>query len=339
MALRCIKAFSDPINQLSFPFSDSKTFVASSTHQIKIYDLDSLVKKGDFTARNDAKINLVKIIPHDDRVLVVLQNNIICILTNGALKLIRHFEPLKARQKYLQKSNQKMEKVNYSNEPADDGDDDDEADVDKLIKSVTRNYNNGIVMDVSFSEKGNLFCVSFMDDCMMICSTSMWEVRRVIKFPDFYIKQCVFVPSFSSEYKPDIMLTLTSIDELMLTSLKDLNSRMLINMNNSSGFHLSSNGKLLMNLQHSGDVLVYNFELCANKSVTIDVDRKQNEQLTNENGFDAKCTKLNSIQWNSELDKIQMKVISRTFLFTNYHKRRFFCLNVEQRLNNAGYWN
>lgn len=303
--LRCIKAFSNPINQLLFPFSDAKTFVASSSSQIKIYDLESFVKKCEFTPRDDARITLVKIIPHDDKLFVVLHNNIICILTN-ALKLIRHFDPLKARQKFLQKSNQKMEKLNYIHDPADADDDDNDAAVDNLIKSITRDYQNGIVQSVSFSHNGNSFCVSFLDNIMMLCSTSMWDVRRVIKFPEFYIKQCDFVTS-SHDYNPTMLLALTSNNDLMLMSLKDMNSKMLTSMNNSASFSVSSNGKLLMNIQKAGDVLVYNMDNCVN--AVADVDLKKCEKVSPESH--VKSTKQDSNEWNVELDKIQTKVISK----------------------------
>lgn len=306
--LRCIKASSSAINLILLPFADPKTFVVSSSNQIKIYDLESFVKKCEFTPRDDARIVLVKMIPHDNRLFVVLHNNVVCILTNS-LKLVRHFDPLKARQKYLQKSNQKMERLNYIDNPADDENDD--TDVDKLIKSVTRDFQNGIVVDVSFSQNGNSFCMSFLDSCVMFCSTSMWDVKRVIKFPDFYIKQCDFIPS-THEYNPNMLLTATSNDDLMLTSLKDLNSKLLNDMNNSLSFALSSNGKLLLNIQQSGEVLVYNLDHRLNSiglNRAIDnIDGSKNEQLTTESA--GKCTKQPS-EWQAELDKIQMKVISQ----------------------------
>lgn len=302
--LRCIKAFSNPINQLLFPFSHPKTFVASSTNQIKIYDLDSFVKRSDFTARDDARIKSTKIIPHDDRLFVVLSSGIICILTNS-LKLIRHFDPLKARQKYLQKTNQKMEKLNYIHHP-ENGDDDEICwDVDKLIKSVTRDYQDGIITDVSFSPNGSCLCVSFLDNFIMLCSTSMWDVRRVMKFPGIYIKQSTFVPT-THEFNSNMLLTSTSNDDLMLMSLKDLNSRMLIEMNNSFAFTVSFNGKLLMNIQKSGEILVYNLEYCLN-AADDDNGMKKNVNAMEES--DAKWTKPDSNETSAELDKIQTKVI------------------------------
>ena len=297
--MRCIKAFSGPINLILLPFSDPKTFVVSSTRHLKIYDLESFVKKCEFTPKDDARIVSMKSIPYDKRLVVVLHNNVVCILTSS-LKLVRHFDPLKERHKYLQKSNQKMERLNYIDDLADD----DDFDVDKLIKSVTRDYRNGIVMDISFSQNGNSFCVSFLDSSIMFCSTSMWNVKRVISFPDFYIKQCDFIPS-THEYNPDMLLTLTSNDDLMLTSLKDLNSKMLIDMNNSQSFVLSSNGRLLLNIQQSGEILVYNLDNHLN--TFDDIDEEKKERAVTENG--AKCTKQPGKEWQIELDKIQMKVI------------------------------
>lgn len=277
--------------------------MASSANQIKIYDLDSFVKKSEFAPGDDARINSVKSVPHDDRLFVVLHTDIICILTSS-LKLVRRFEPLKVRQKYLHKSNQKMEKVNYIYEPADDVDGN-HADVDKLIKSVTRDYQNGIVQSVSFAPNGSSFCVSFLDNSLMFCSTSMWDARRVIKFPDFYIKQCDFISSTDDRYSPNMLLTLTSNDDLMLVSLKDLNSTMLIEMNNASGFVLSSNGRVLMNIQISGEILAYDLDNCVNFSVECHADDIGARVVS-----DVKSIKHdNDDGWSAELDKIQMKVI------------------------------
>lgn len=311
--LRCIKAFSNPINQVLFTSSDTKTFAASSTNHLKIYDLDSFVKRCEFTARDDAKIKSVKVIPHDDRLLVVLNNDIICILT-ATLKLIRRFDPMKARQKYLQKSNQKMERLNYIRQPEND-DDEMSSDVDKLIKSVTRDYNNGIVTDVSLSPNGSCFCVSFADNFVIICGVSMWDIRRVMKFPDeIYIKRSFFVPT-THEANSSILLTSTSNDNLMLMSLKDLNSKLLIDMNNSLLFVLSSNGKVLMNIQQSGEIFVYNFEHCLNAVDAVDDNgRKKCENSMTEN--DTKWTKADT----AELDGIQTKVIC---LVSFYCSHRF----------------
>lgn len=306
--LRCIKAFSECINQLLFPFSNAKTFVASSTNQIKIYDFKSFVKKNEFTPKDDARIVVIRMIPHDDRMLVVCSNNIVCILTS-ALKLIRHFEPLKARQKYLQKANQKMEKLNYVSQPDDDNDDN--MNVDKLIKALTRDSYNGIVMDASFAPNGSSFCLCFADNSMMFCSATLWDVRRVIKFPDFYIKQSDFI-TYNGENNANMLLTATSNDDLMLISLKDLNSKMLIDMNNSTAFSVSSNGKILLNIQQSGEILVYNMDNCLNEFVDMDTTNCT-RTLTE---TDEKCTKKSNNDWSIELDRIQMKVISMVIVRT-----------------------
>ena len=302
--LRCIKAFSIPINQLLFSSTDTKTFVASSSNQIKIYDLDSLVKRCEFTARDDAKIKSVNIIPHDDRLLVLLNNDIICILTT-ALKLIRRFDPLKARQKYLQKTNQKMEKLNYICQL--ENDDEMSADVDKLIKSVTRDYQNGVVTNVSLSPNGSSLCVCFLDNFIIICSISMWDVRRVMKFPDeIYIERSIFIPT-THEQNSSMLLTSTSNGNLMLMNLKDLNSKLLIDMNYSVAFALSSNGKVLMNIQQSGEIFVYNFEHCLNAVDAVDdnaLKKCGNSMMDN----DEKRIKSDDND-GAEPDKIQTKVI------------------------------
>lgn len=286
-------------------------FVASSSNQIKIYDFESFSRRAEYSPRDDARIVTIKLIPNDDRVLVILHTSIICVLTS-ALKLIRHFDPVKARHKFVQRSPQGAERLNYTSEalgkPADTDD------VDKLIKTVTRDYQNGLVMDVAVSLNGNSFCVCFADSSLMLCSTSMWDVRRVITFPDFYIKQCDFITT-TGEYNPASLLTATSNDELMLISLKDLNSKMLINMNNSSAFAISPNGLILLNVQRSGEVLVYSLDNCLNESGDMSCLGANKGEKTSAEG-DVKCIKHSSgKEWNVELDEIQMKVIAGSIAF------------------------
>lgn len=281
--------------------------MASSTNQIKVYDLKSFVKKYAFSPRDDvSRIVSVCIIPHDERLFVVLQSNIICILTKS-LKLVRHFEPLKARQKYMQKSNHKMERLSYTHDQASVAADDNVADVDKLIKSVTRDHQNGTIVDVSFTQNGNNFCVSLCDKTMLLCSTSMWDVNRIIIFPDFFIKQLTFVPS-SLQYNSNHLLTSTSNDELLLIDLKDLNSRMLIDVNQSLNFALSGNGRILLNVKKTGEIFVYNFDHFTT-SAGNDIDLKNYKQVMTTVESNAKCSKQMGEKWNVELDKIQMKVI------------------------------
>lgn len=279
-------------------------FVASSSNQIKIYDFETFAKRAEFVPKDDARIVAIKLIPNDDRMLVILHTSIICVLTS-ALKLIRHFDPVKARNKFVQRSPNKAERLNYVSESL--GEPADADDVDKLIKAVTRDYQNGLVMDVAVTLNGNSFCVSFADSSLMFCSTSMWDVRRVITFPDFYIKQCDFITS-SGEYNPASLLTATSNDELMLISLKDLNSKMLIDMNNSSAFAISPNGLILLNVQRSGEVLVYSLDNCLNGSGDMSGSKTNKCEKTFAES-DVKCIKQSNNEWNVELDEIQVKVI------------------------------
>lgn len=248
-----------------------QTIVASTTNQIKIYENDKFTKKSEFSLRTDLRIKFIKCVPHDDKLLVILHNDTICILSGGdALKLIRHYEPLRERERFLRKSQHKIETLTYIKDNDSDmtecsHDDSGDGDDDKLIKSVTRDYQNGIVSDVTFDSNGNNFVVAFSDNnSVMLCSAMMWDVRRVIAYPDFYTQQLAFVPHSNSngnnkKSNSNLLLALTSNGNLMLTSFDDLNSRMLIDMNNVFRFVLSPNGRLLINLQ-LGDLLVYNLE-------------------------------------------------------------------------------
>lgn len=117
--VRCIRAFSNKINQLlCCSLSSSygkKTFLASTTNQIKIYDYDNFTRKSEFSFRNEMRIKLIKWMPNDDKVLAILQNDTICVFgcDGSLLKPIRRYDPLKAREKFLRKSNNRVEMLKY----------------------------------------------------------------------------------------------------------------------------------------------------------------------------------------------------------------------------------
>lgn len=322
---RCIKAFFNPINQLLFSsLLDPKMLVASSSNQIKIYEYENFRKKFDYARENnDVKISFIKVCTTNDescKVITVLRNDIICILSNS-LRLIRHYEPLKARSKYLQRFPRKIEKLNYNDIPLQPPDEYFQSrSADNLIKSMTRDYSSGSLTDVSISNDGNHLIVSFLDNFIMLCSTTLWDVRKLIKYPDgIFIKQCDFIPFTSHDNK--MLLTLASNDDLMLMSLRDFNAKTLINMNNSSNYSLASNGKILLNIQNSGEMLVFNMEQCI-KENSVNVTSCEDSAMTKTN-LDCKIN-VKSEHWNAaELGKMQTKVI----LLANTH---FFAATSSQ---------
>jgi WD40 repeat protein len=116
--LRCIRAMSSEINQLLCCSLNSahatKTFLVSTTNQIKIYEYDKFTRKSEFSFGNEMRIKFVKWMPCDDKVLAILRNDIICVFGDGnSLKPIRRYDPLKAREKFLRKSNQRVEMMKY----------------------------------------------------------------------------------------------------------------------------------------------------------------------------------------------------------------------------------
>lgn len=128
-----------------------------------------------------------------------------------------------------------------------------------------------------------------------------------MKFPDeIYIERSIFIPT-THEQNSSMLLTSTSNGNLMLMNLKDLNSKLLIDMNYSVAFALSSNGKVLMNIQQSGEIFVYNFEHCLNAVDAVDdnaLKKCGNSMMDN----DEKRIKSDDND-GAEPDKIQTKVI------------------------------
>lgn len=322
---RCIKAFAEPINQLLFStFTlDSRSLVVSSCNQIKIYD-ENFRKKFEYSSK-DSRIHLVKFIPGDEtgRLAVVLCSNVICILSSS-LRLIRHYDPVKARNKYVQRFRQKVEKLNYSeSQPAEfvrrAHNVKLKSNADNVISSVTRDYSNGLVTDMSFSSDGRHLVVSFLDGFIMLCSTSLWDVRKLIKYPDgLYARQCDFMPFAMTteqlnETTNKLLLTLTSNDELMLMSFVDLNAETLDSRNDTFNYAIAANGRLLLDVQRKGEVLVYNMESFLRQKSTAEAGVESTEK----NGKHE-----SNYQWNVELGRIQTKVISLLFfhIFPQPHK-------------------
>lgn len=308
--MRCIKAFTAQINHILFPFGSSNTatvFLASTSNQIKIYDVDKFMKKCEFTTPASKKgtitINLVKLIPHDDKLLVVLSNDSICILTS-ALKVIRHVNLLKAKENYLQKSNQNVETMDYFY-------DSDEVNVEKLIKNVTQDYRHGTVKDISFSENGRFLTVSCLDSTITLLSTTMWDVKKLIKFPDISIKQSEFVNNLESNAKT--LVTLTTNNSLLMFDLDVVNVKTIIEKSNSNKFVLSLNGKLLANVLKSGEIFIYNldYHLAMLKKNFTDilllngVDDKMHEVTDGIEAMNSVEVRLTKIQKEVRISRIQ----------------------------------
>lgn len=133
--LRCIRGASSELNQLLCcslsSGSCSKTFLASTTNQIKIYEHDKFTRKSEFSFRNEMRIKFVKWMPHDEKILAILTNDTICIFGDAnKLKLIRRYDPLKSREKFLRKSNHRIEMLKYVQD--DNGNDDHDVNVTEM---------------------------------------------------------------------------------------------------------------------------------------------------------------------------------------------------------------
>ena len=184
---------------------------------------------------------------------------------------------------------------------------------DRTIKSVTRDYQNGIIMDVSFHESISAavvttIVIALMDNTIMLISSTLWDVRRVIAYPDFYIKQCQFVPHMDVG---NVLLTLTSNDDLMLTCMNsndDLNSRMLIDMHNFTSFVLSANGRLLVSVHHSGELHAYNLEHHLNDLMMIKSSAMNGRKMRNDANATATDERRQQKMNKEKLLEIQMKV-------------------------------
>jgi hypothetical protein len=202
---------------------------------------------------------------------------------------------------------------------------------ERIIKSVTRDYQkNGIITDVAFHSNlsvNAIVIVALMDNTMLLISSTLWDVRRVIVYPDFYIRQCqfLFLPHMDMNVG-NVLLTLTSNDDLMLTCLNgstDLNSRMLIDMTNLNSFALSANGRLLVNVHESGELLMHNLQQHLNDLMLTKGSRVMNgirRNKRNEGGIplvnDVNDAKAQHKVNKEKLSEIQMKVNPFLIIFS-----------------------
>lgn len=105
--MRSLKAFSSPVIQIHFP--TASTFVVASSSEVKSYDFESFSRKCQHVANSKvgAFINLVELIPGDDKIVVCMSDNSINVLTS-TLKVVKTFLPLKLKEKFLLKGSNKV---------------------------------------------------------------------------------------------------------------------------------------------------------------------------------------------------------------------------------------
>lgn len=99
--------------------------------------------------------------------------------------------------------------------------------------------------------------VTFLDNTLTIFSTMLWDVKRIIKFPDLSIMQSEYV---SNTLQDQFMLALTSNDSLLLLNLHALNVKVVIEKGSAIKFCLCRNGRILCSVLETGEIYVYNLE-------------------------------------------------------------------------------
>lgn len=98
--------------------------------------------------------------------------------------------------------------------------------------------------------------VTFLDNTLAIISTMLWDVKRIIKFPDLSIIQSEYIQDQSAGF----LLAMTSNDSLLLLNLDALNVKVVIEKGSSIKFALSRNGRVLCSVLETGEIYVYNLE-------------------------------------------------------------------------------
>lgn len=211
---------------------------------------------------SERTINVIKLMPNDDKFVICLSDDSINICAvngnqNHGLKIIKEFFPLKLREKYLTKSN-KIEILEQFDGTENDYDIADESEnVEKLIRAVTQDYRMGLISDIAFNQSGNEFLMSCWDCTITVFSASLWQVKKIIKFPNISIRQFEFLPT--QEHQKPVM-SLSSDNSLFIFDPNQVHSKVFISKFNSYKFAVSENGKILSNIVESGEIFVYNLD-------------------------------------------------------------------------------
>jgi hypothetical protein len=173
----------------------------------------------------------------------------ICGFNGNALKISKQFNPLKLKEKYLLKSNKKIEIVEFFY-------DSDEPNEDNMIRNGSQDYRRGIISDVMFTDSGNHCLISGFDGTLNVFATAFWEVKRIIRFQNLYLKRIEFLPQPDSSTK--LLVAQASNHSLIIFNLNSINTKLPIQNSHSYKFSLSSN--FLANVLTSGEIYVYNLD-------------------------------------------------------------------------------
>lgn len=202
----------------------------------------------DFSEKSFKIINS-EFIPTFDKIISCFSDDSISVWSSINFKLIKNILPFRVMEKYLKKNSIEYLEISDGGKP----------DEKCMKESLSINYSNGRLSNISQTENGRFMVIGSIDNILMIFSTTLWEVVRLIKLTDIILKEIKFVTIHGKEIK--IINVLSKNGDVFLINLEE--NRGITEIHKNTGWKIknSNNGKMLAIILNSGEILINNNEI------------------------------------------------------------------------------
>lgn len=200
----------------------------------------------------------MKFLNHSDHIYGIFSNDAIHIWTHENFQLTERIHPIDVRANFLENSQPQRIDLN-ANTTHDSA---------VLVQNYTKNYTNGLIVDVSFSDRH--MCVATVDDYLMVFDTATWNLMKLIQSPGMAIIRTKF---FSRSDVPDKMLiaVVTLAADTIVLDLNNASEKLCVQASHSFKLAFSENSALLAILLRSGEIKVFDVEVLMEKLRTLQV--------------------------------------------------------------------
>lgn len=207
-----------------------------------------LKHKFDFYEKSLKIIN-TEFIPTFDKIICCFSDDSISIWSSINFKLIKNILPFRVIEKYLKKNS--IEYLELS--------DGAKANENDLKNGLSINYSNGRILTTSLSENGRFLAIGSIDNILLIFSTTLWEIIKLMKLTDILLKEIKFVTIHGKESK--IINVLSKNGDVFLTNLEENGGKTEIHRKSGWKIKNSNNGKMLAIILNSGEILINNNDI------------------------------------------------------------------------------
>lgn len=249
MKYTSLQPHTSPIEHISFSTKTLNHFLTATATEIKIFDKAMKLKhKMDFYEKSFKIINS-EFIPTFDKIISCFSDDSISVWSSINFKLIKNILPFRIVGKWMKKNS-----IEYM-ELTEDGKLD-----EKTVKDgISINYSNGRISTISLSENGRFLAIGSIDNILMIFSTTLWEIVKLVKVTDVLLKEIKFCRIYGKETK--IINVLSKSGNVYLINLDENRGKTEIYKNSGWKIINSKNGKMLAIILNSGEILINNNEI------------------------------------------------------------------------------